>query len=98
MSVISAVYGIICLGNRKVYVGQSRNVKNRLKNHKYKLRKKVHENEFLQRAWNKYGEEMFSFVILELTPETKLMKVEQKWMKKLRSFTGQFGFNKNRNK
>lgn len=98
MSKISAIYGIICLNNRKIYIGQSCNLKGRIKNHKYKLRKGIHDNEFLQKAWNKYGEKMFAFVILEQVPKTKLLKVEQEWIDKLKSYIGKFGFNKNRNK
>ena len=37
----------------------------RLSVHKRELRKGTHSNRHLQCAWNKYGENAFSFVVLE---------------------------------
>ena len=62
---ISGIYKIECLVNGKVYVGQSINIKRRFKTHKSQLRNNTHINNYLQRAWNKYGEENFTFEIIE---------------------------------
>jgi group I intron endonuclease len=61
---ISGIYSIVNNINNKKYIGQSRNIKRRIYNHKYELRKNKHFNKHLQRAWNKYGEEHFSFEVI----------------------------------
>ena len=60
------IYQILNLNNGKRYVGQSRQVDQRIKNHIRKLRKNKHKNNILQRAWNKHGEKSFLFQVLEL--------------------------------
>jgi group I intron endonuclease len=57
----SGIYLIQCLLNGKSYIGQSINVDSRIKDHKYKLLNNKHNNIYLQRAWNKYGHNNFSF-------------------------------------
>ena len=63
-----------------VYYGQSVNMPIRIKRHIYDLRNNKHDNDYLQAAWNKYGESAFVFkpvqivkdVAIDLTPiETK---------------------------
>lgn len=58
----SGIYLIQCIVNGNAYIGQSKNLESRIKDHKYKLRKGKHENVHLQRAFNKYGENYFIFV------------------------------------
>jgi len=54
----------------KKYIGQSVNISKRFKNHIYELLKNIHPNSHLQRAWNFYGQNSFSFEILcECKPE-----------------------------
>lgn len=51
--------------NGKIYVGQTiRNYNKRHKEHIRELNHKRHHNNHLQRAWNKYGEENFEFILL----------------------------------
>ena len=64
---ISGVYLITCQLTGKVYVGSSVNIHERWKAHKRMLKGNRHNNIYLQRAWNKYKEEEFSFEILEKT-------------------------------
>ena len=67
---ICGIYIIENIINKKVYIGQSKNILLRLSNHKYELCNNKHGNSYLQRTWNKYGEENFTFEILcECTPE-----------------------------
>ena len=47
------------------YVGSSKNLYVRLKEHHNSLRKGAHYNLFLQRLYNKYGEKAFKYDILE---------------------------------
>jgi group I intron endonuclease len=67
--------------NNKKYVGSSINIKVRLMNHKYYLRKNYHANNYLQNSYNKYGEENFNFKILELCNETELINKENFYIK-----------------
>ncbi len=47
------------------YVGISSDIKRRWGCHKTSLRKGYHDNKYLQRSWDKYGEDAFEFCILE---------------------------------
>ena len=58
------VYKIENTDNGKLYIGSSKNVSKRLKDHKYNLRRGKHYNIILQRAWDKHGENAFRFLIL----------------------------------
>lgn len=60
----SGVYRITC--GIYSYIGSSKNIYVRLKNHHNKLRKGNHYNIFLQRLYNKHGESLFYYDILEL--------------------------------
>lgn len=71
--------GIYCIENlitHTKYIGQSRDIRHRWMEHKSYLRKGNHKNLYLQRSWNKYGEENFSFDILEICPIDKLNERE----------------------
>lgn len=59
------IYVIRNLVNDKVYVGQSWDVHSRLLDHKRLLDKNEHCNIHLQRAYNMYGKDNFSFEKLE---------------------------------
>lgn len=45
---IGGVYVIICNGNGKIYIGGSKNIKNRIAGHINLLNKMKHENKYLQ--------------------------------------------------
>lgn len=77
---IIGIYKIENLINSKVYIGQSLNITQRWKEHKYSLVNNVHINEYLQRSWNKYGEEAFKFEIIEECAEDELTQREQYWI------------------
>lgn len=62
----SGIYIITNIVNNKKYIGSSLNYKQRLRQHKYSLRKNSHYNKHLQSSFNKYGEENFTFKLLEL--------------------------------
>lgn len=60
--------GIYMIKNKKtgqMYIGQSKHIKRRWVDHKYELVRGIHANTFLQNSWNKYGEDNFSFSIIE---------------------------------
>jgi group I intron endonuclease len=59
-----------------VYYGRSVDVEDRLTHHRNELKRNVHRNKRLQRSWNKYGKEAFTFeLIWEEEPE-KLYELE----------------------
>jgi len=68
------IYKIINKINGKYYIGSSNNIKQRWYNHRRELNKNIHKNNYLQRAWNKYGESKFEFVLIEsLSPDNCLI-------------------------
>lgn len=77
----TGVYLIVNTLNDKVYVGSaSISFKQRWKGHRDELRGDRHKNRHLQRAWNKYGESSFEFVILEVCKQSSCVDREQYWM------------------
>lgn len=77
---LCGVYKIINNVNHKIYIGQSVNIKARWKDHINSLNRGDSRCTLLQRAWNKYGQQNFSFEILELCPENILDDVETKYI------------------
>jgi len=61
----SGIYKITNNENNMVYVGQTKNLNTRYASHIRKMKKNKHHNEYLQRAFIKYGEDNFEFEILE---------------------------------
>lgn len=67
--------------NGKFYIGSSKDISKRWRKHVNDLRKGNHDNPNLQRAWAKYGEQAFSFVVLEVVDdEARLVEREQAWL------------------
>lgn len=58
------VYRITNTETGVVYIGSSRNVLNRFRDHKKDLRAGNHKNLHLQNSWNKYGEAVFLFELI----------------------------------
>lgn len=62
-------FGIYCIKNKvnnKVYIGKTMTkFQKRWFHHRSLLRAGTHNNKYLQKSWNKYGEENFEFIILE---------------------------------
>lgn len=77
------IYKILNTVNNKVYIGSSVNIQNRWNKHKALLRHNKHENPKLQNSWNKYGEEVFEFIIIEECDENVLLEKEQNYLDKL---------------
>lgn len=76
------IYKIINLLNGKFYVGSTTNQKVRFRQHRKLLRGNRHHCKHLQAAWNMYGEEKFTFVIVEhISTEQSLWAAEDVWLK-----------------
>lgn len=89
------VYMIRNNKNRKIYVGStSGSFKTRRSTHERKLRKETHENQYLQRAWNKYGEDTFVFLILEDMPDAtpeEIIEAEQWYLDNVKTHSHNAG-------
>lgn len=60
--------GIYCIENiinGKKYIGQSINIYDRWQKHIGELNRNKHDNDYLQKSWNKYGIDNFKFYIIE---------------------------------
>lgn len=70
----SGIYRIRNTTTGKAYIGQSRDIPQRIYTHRRTLRKGTHHNPHLQAAWNLYGEPAFVFEILEeIRPDPDLL-------------------------
>ena len=70
------IYAIKNIINDKIYIGSSKNLHKRIDDYKYNLRHNKHRNQYLQNAWNKYGEKSFEFNIIEECLEENLILKE----------------------
>jgi group I intron endonuclease len=76
------IYQILNLQNGKFYVGSTVDSKGRWRTHHRKLQQGTHHCPHLQAAWLKYGEEHFSFNVVERHLVESLDEAEQKWLDK----------------
>jgi len=83
------VYKITNKENEKVYIGKSNDIDGRWKTHIRFLDANNHYNYKLQEDWNRYGEDCFTFEILEditeevdlgLRSDTELIQIENAYM------------------
>jgi group I intron endonuclease len=93
LKLVSGIYAIICTESNKLYVGKSINLYKRLIEHRTRLRHGKHSNQYLQRSWNKYKEQSFTYCILERCIEEELPSKESRYMKLLESCGKGFNLN-----
>lgn len=89
------IYKIENLANHKIYIGLTNNVARRRARHFTDLRCKRHDNSFLQKEFNIYGQENFSFTVEfegDVSPEEIGLK-EREYIKKYDSYRN--GYNQN---
>ena len=88
--------GIYCIENvinHKKYIGQSVHIQRRWYEHKYELNKNVHDNNYLQKAWNKYGCDNFKFYIIEICDEKDLNDKENYYISLYNTMDDKYGYN-----
>lgn len=89
----SGIYRITCTSTGKIYIGSAINLQSRWRVHKHGLRQNKHHSITLQRAWNKYGEQAFTFEVLELVLPPFLIEQEQHWLDTFQPFDPTIGYN-----
>ena len=87
------IYAICNIKNGKRYIGSSFDVNRRVKKHLRSLRKGIHDNEYLQRAFDKYGEDAFEIHLLQECDEENVLVLEVEWMRKYKSAQREYGYN-----
>lgn len=93
---LPGVYCIRCKKTGRRYIGSSCDLPRRLENHFSALRRGVHVNRFLQRAWDKYSASEFEFFtlrcFLKISPK-RLLEVEQYYIDRFDATNFRKGFN-----
>ncbi len=82
MKIVSGIYVIRNKANGKIYIGSSKNIRRRMYEHQSELRRGIHDNDHLQKAWHKYGDDAFEFEVLEKCEVAMLTEREQYWIDK----------------
>lgn len=86
-----SIYIVRCLSTNKVYIGQTKNVKSRKASHLNRARCGL--NRPLYSAIRKYGEENFSFEIIEECDDSQIDEREIFWIHQFDSRNPEKGFN-----
>lgn len=90
----SGIYKIANKISNKVYIGSAVVLKRRLTSHYTSLLSKTHNNQILQRSWNKHGYNNFHFEIIEIVDnENNLINREQYWIDFYTSYNRKLGYN-----
>lgn len=90
---ITGIYTITCITTHKIYVGFATNIKNRFRYHKDRLKLNIHDNSYLQNAYNVYGVDNFLFEVLEECDKKFLASQENYWCNILNTHNRNYGFN-----
>lgn len=85
------VYGIENTINGKWYIGQTKNLAQRRRQHLWRLRDGSHGNKDLQNDWNLFGENAFKLHCLEECSDDRLLDKERYWISKKNSY--EYGYN-----
>lgn len=91
--IICGIYSIENIVNHKKYIGQSVNIKSRWRHHKTDLNSGIHDNDYLQKSWNKYGEQNFEFKILEECSNDELNERERYYIDLYNTMNRDYGYN-----
>jgi group I intron endonuclease len=86
------IYQIRHAQTERVYVGSAVILEKRFGQHRRSLRAGKHHSAKLQHAWDKYGAEAFSFLVIEFVDDPeRLIEREQHWLDRTQASTT--GFN-----
>lgn len=77
----SGIYQILNKITNKSYIGStSQTIYKRIHHHLCMLRKGTHKNSHLQHTWDKYGEDNFTFIILDNVEKEHVLAKEQEYI------------------
>ena len=76
---MKVIYGIINKINGHKYIGSAVNFYKRKSVHLNRLKNNTHHSKHLQKAWNKYGESFFDFIILEYVENKNDLIIKEQW-------------------
>jgi len=78
---LAGIYQIRNLINNKIYLGSAYNLYDRYRVHKSTLLNNKHDNEHLQRSFNKYGKDNFIFELVEIVENlVNIYDIEVKYL------------------
>jgi group I intron endonuclease len=92
------IYSIQCVVTGKYYIGQSKDIYSRLRDHKRKLMINSHNNIKLQRAYNKYGINYFIFSTVIVCSLEEVDNQEKFYINLLDSITNGYNIESGGNK
>ena len=79
---MAVIYRITNMANGKFYIGSAESFARREWQHRYDLKRNAHKNPHLQASWNKHGEEMFVFEVVEQIPDGEdQLFWEDRWLR-----------------
>jgi group I intron endonuclease len=88
------VYQLFNLDNGKAYIGSAVNIESRFSEHKHYLNSNRHDNDYLQKSWNKHGANRFELRILEeVLDVANLIVREQYWIDYYKTSDERYGYN-----
>ncbi len=90
----NVIYKILNTVNNKFYIGSAAHYDKRIGSHVANLRRNKHKNIYLQRAWNKHYEKMFTFEIIEeVDSKYNLTDREQYYLDLYTPYKKEIGYN-----
>lgn len=93
----TGVYSIVCVVNRKMYIGSCANIDQRWDGHKTRLKSGIHHIPDLQKDYNRYGIDAIKYYDIEVCEEgisaAELEKVEEGWQRRYNTLDSRYGYN-----
>lgn len=92
-NIITGIYCIENIVTKKKYIGQSVSIYDRWSKHKSELNHGIHDNDYMQKAWDKYGEDNFIFSVLEICEIQELDEKEKYYIDLFDALNRDCGYN-----
>lgn len=89
----SGVYAIRNKISHRMYIGSAVDIKNRWSVHLCVLIAGTHHSFRLQKSWDKFGENTFEWIVLELCDKPQLLEREQYYLDLHQTYLKQYGYN-----
>ena len=87
------IYKITNIKNGKRYIGSSVDIQSREYKHFWMLEKNIHDNEYLQKSYNKHGKDLFKFEVIEECSHDDLINKENYYILLFKSNNHLYGYN-----